>query len=489
MLNLISIIHKNFKILSRSKLSAAAIIITPLLIVLLAGTAFNSTSLEGIEIGVHKEGNNNVTDSILSDFKERGFQVIETSSEEDCKRIVKEGDSQICLIFPKNFSNKLNVYADNSRMDVAYFLINEINSKVASKSSDVGEDRASELLNTVSEAKEILVIQKGKISELIGDLNLIISKGGNLSSSLPQISLVIEDLEEIEEDIGSIDTEDSVSSIKSDIESVISSLPIDANSDMDEIVERSEEAKEELEKINYKINEVIQDIGNYEGMNPREISSPISTEINSLTPDTTNWKYLFPTFLSLVVLFGSLILGSVIVMREKKSNAYFRNFITSTSEFVFFMGIYLTCLILLFLQIGVVFGSLAFIINMPIYNIIWKLLLITLLSGTIFIFLGMFIGYLFNSEETIVLTSISLAALSIFFSNIILPAEAISGTFKKISIYSPLVITNSVLRKITLFNMPLNSVVYEIGILGIFLIVLFILAFGLKILTKRRAGL
>ncbi len=345
------------------------------------------------------------------------------------------------------------------------------------------------MLNTVSEAKEILVIQKGKISELIGDLNLIISKGGNLSSSLPQISLVIEDLEEIEEDIGSIDTEDSVSSIKSDIESVISSLPIDANSDMDEIVERSEEAKEELEKINYKINEVIQDIGNYEGMNPREISSPISTEINSLTPDTTNWKYLFPTFLSLVVLFGSLILGSVIVMREKKSNAYFRNFITSTSEFVFFMGIYLTCLILLFLQIGVVFGSLAFIINMPIYNIIWKLLLITLLSGTIFIFLGMFIGYLFNSEETIVLTSISLAALSIFFSNIILPAEAISGTFKKISIYSPLVITNSVLRKITLFNMPLNSVVYEIGILGIFLIVLFILAFGLKILTKRRAGL
>jgi len=489
MINLFSVIVKNFKTLGRSKISAAAIVLTPLLIVLLAGLAFDSSSFEGIQVGVYDENGNNITESIILNIEE-DLDTHEAGSSIECKEGVEKGDFQICLVFPENLSdNKLKVFADDSRMDLAYFLINEVSTMVATEASEIGEDRASSLLNTTKEVEGILIDQKEEISQIINDLEATKSSGEDISSTLSDLSSIEDDLEDLKSSIDDIETNDSVSGIKGDIDSIISSLPLESSDDADEVVGDIQKIINELEEIESILGDAIKSLQKYSGIEPREISSPVATEIKSLTPEKTNWDYLFPTFISIVVLFGSLILGSVIVMKEKKSKAYFRNFITSTSDLTFFFGIYLTCIIVLFLQIGVVFASLYFIINMSLGGIIGKLLLFIFISGTIFIFLGMFIGYLFSSEETTVLTSISIAALLIFFSNIILPSEAISGTFKNIANYNPLVITNTILRRIILFDASISSLIYETGILLGFVLTIFILAFGLKIMTKRRAGL
>ena len=490
MLNLISIIKKNLKMLYRSKLSAAAIVITPLLIVLLAGTAFNSSSLQGVQISVYRNGSGNLTEEIIEDLEGEDYLIRNAKSKEECKGIVKDGDSQICLVFPKKLEgNKLDIYADNSRMDVAYFLMDEINSKVSSLSKEIGSDRASKILNSTDKVISILREQKEEVSSILDEVEDMESKAEDISSSTSNLSEIEDDLEDIKSDVESLDTNESVDSITEDIDAAILSLPGDLDDDAEDIKDSIGEIENDLENIESGLEEAISELETYEGMSAGEISSPLQTEVLSLTPNTTNWKYLFPTFISLVVLLGSLILGSTIVMREKKSKAYFRNFITSTSSFTFFMGIYITCLIVLLLQIAIVFSSLIFILGMSISGIVLKILLFVLLSGTVFIFMGMTIGYLFNSEETIVLTSISMASLLIFFSNIILPAEAISGTFKNIARYNPLVIVNSVLRKVVLFNSALSSLLYEILILGGFIVALFVVALGLKILTKRKVNI
>ncbi len=67
----------------------------------------------------------------------------------------------------------------------------------------------------------------------------------------------------------------------------------------------------------------------------------------------------------------------------------------------------------------------------------------------------MFIGYSFRSEETSILAAIGVASLLMFFSNTIFPVEAISASLKNIAVYNPLVITDSLLKKMILFDSSL----------------------------------
>jgi len=496
MFNIFNVIGKNFRILARSKFSALAIIAIPLLIVLMTGMAFDTSSLEGIRASVYTNESSNLTESIISELQEEGFEVLESNSKEDCIESVRIAKSHVCIVFPRDFlKESLEVHADDSRMDMAHFLINEIGSQVLEKSSEIGIERTGALLGTIVEIKDTLTIQEEKISEVRNTLNNILEEESyslqEISSQLDSISSEVGDLDDIKDDIDNIDTNDSISDIKRDIDSIksnVDSLLLETEGDIKDLEGEIKEINQDLGNVNSKLRDSIKKLEQYSEMDPLELTSPIRTEINPLMADATNWEYLFPTFLSLIILLGSLILGSIIVMRERKSNAYFRNFITPTTNLTFFMGVYLTCLALLSIQIAIVIFSLNFVNNVVLTGKIARLLLTIFLSGTTFIFVGMLIGYLFNSDETIVLTSISVAAISIFFSNIVLPIESISGLFKNISIYNPLVLTNEILRRVILFNTPITNLFFELGILGAFVISFGLLAFCLALITKRKAG-
>jgi ABC-type polysaccharide/polyol phosphate export permease len=97
----------------------------------------------------------------------------------------------------------------------------------------------------------------------------------------------------------------------------------------------------------------------------------------------------------------------------------------------------------------------------------------------------MFIGYIFKSEETTILASISIASLLIFFSNAILPVETISGKLRLIANYNPLYVTDSLLKKTILFNSPLYNLINEFIILGVVLFIFLTLAFIARKMTKR----
>jgi hypothetical protein len=184
---LLSIIQKNFKTLGRSKFSLIAIILVPLLVILLTGFAFNSTGLNGINMGVYSSSYSNLTNDLLNGLENQSFIINKINSELDCLNSVKKNENQICVVFPGNLSEKGNsedviFYVDNSRINLAYELIHEINLRISAKSSNLSIFLAQELISSLNTIKTSLPNQNSDIEKLKERIQLIIENSNtNLS--------------------------------------------------------------------------------------------------------------------------------------------------------------------------------------------------------------------------------------------------------------------------------------------------------------------
>jgi ABC-type polysaccharide/polyol phosphate export permease len=92
----------------------------------------------------------------------------------------------------------------------------------------------------------------------------------------------------------------------------------------------------------------------------------------------------------------------------------------------------------------------------------------------------MILGYVFSSEETAVLASVSLGSLFLFFSGVILPIEGISKVVRNIIAFNPFVIAERLIRGFFLFDVAFTKVAADIGILIGYIIALFLLTLILE---------
>ena len=189
---------------------------------------------------------------------------------------------------------------------------------------------------------------------------------------------------------------------------------------------------------------------------------------------------------ALVIMFVSLLLSSTIVIREKRTRAYFRNFITPTNNFTFIMGTFMTILVILVVQLLIVFGQGLFVQKLQIASSVFNVLFILFITATTFILFGMFIGQAFQSEETVTLASMSTAALFLFISNTIFPIETIPVQLKWLALFNPFVIADSLLKKLLLFNASLGSLLTELYLLIAYIILLTTLVYLTRELNKRK---
>jgi ABC-2 type transport system permease protein len=194
---------------------------------------------------------------------------------------------------------------------------------------------------------------------------------------------------------------------------------------------------------------------------------------------------LFPTIISLIALFGGILLSASFILKERKTKAYFRNFMTPTMNLTFLVADYLTCLLILMCQFVLVFFGVYFIFEISLPVGYGELFVMLLLSLSVFIFIGTFVGYLFKSEEAIIFTSVLVASLMMLFSNTILPIETFLGSLKSLAEFNPFVVCDSALRKIMLFGYGFNELLTEIYILLAFGIIFFVLSLIWRKFTKK----
>jgi ABC-type polysaccharide/polyol phosphate export permease len=66
--------------------------------------------------------------------------------------------------------------------------------------------------------------------------------------------------------------------------------------------------------------------------------------------------------------------------------------------------------------------------------------------------LGMFLGQLFREEQSATIAAVSLLALLLFFSGIIIPLESLPQSFLSINFYNPFMMSISLIRANTFFD-------------------------------------
>jgi ABC-type multidrug transport system permease subunit len=457
----------------------------PLIIILISGYGFNSNNLSSVVVGTHIGGEltSQVSQNILDNFQEKGFAVKKYSSLQDCILSVKTAENQICISIPGNLSLEGNLeevvfYVDYSRTNLAYTLINSVREDVFVESSEVGEVLVQNLIDSLIESKRLLIEEK-EILETI-------SKGGNS----------IEELEEnfynpensLDDIVSSLKNYENSSLIQEEINSLEEILEeVSLNSDnFDELNSEIDDLQEEISLAVNKVDSIIEYLNSVNLMDAEDVVSPIKTQINSIVPESTKREYFLPVVISLISLFGSFLISSTLVIKNKKTRAYFRNFVTPTRNLTFIFSTYFTCLIILLLQFILVFLGLHFIFHMNFFLMPLEIILTLILSWSVFIFLGMFLGYLFRSEETIIFASVLISSALIFFSNLILPLENISVKLFEIAQYNPFVILESSLKKIYFFNLTIVSLWQNLLVLLGFSLIFCLSTFLIRKLTKER---
>ena len=150
------------------------------------------------------------------------------------------------------------------------------------------------------------------------------------------------------------------------------------------------------------------------------------------------------------------------------------------------MGNEVSNFVVVLFQILVIFASLYILSSATIpAEIVTNLVLIILLTSSVFILLGMLIGYLFKSGETANLAVISLACILLFFSNTILPLETLPMAIRSIAEYNPFILGVNALKEILLFKSSLAAIATQFYTLLIYVVMLIILVYVVRLFSNR----
>ena len=284
---------------------------------------------------------------------------------------------------------------------------------------------------------------------------------GTQANSLQSISALIDGLQQ------------DLDSTKTKLTAAASSVTTAASS-LDTVSSNLNEGITAIDSVQTALNGIQSTLEGAKLTDAATIATPITTRIERVSKESTYLNYSFPTLLVLVIMFTSLLLGTILVMMEKNSPAFLRNYFLPVNKATFVISIYLTNLVLILVQIVIILGISLFFLRDAL-PLVAPIVLVLFVAASLFTFLGMAIGYIFTSEETGVLASISLGSILLFISGAILPLETISPLLRKIAYFNPFVLSEKIIRELFIFNSSLLDVGTEVLILVGYTIALFII--------------
>jgi len=228
-----------------------------------------------------------------------------------------------------------------------------------------------------------------------------------------------------------------------------------------------EDLQDNLDDLDKAVQGVVIDIDSISISNSQSIINPITTTVETVVPEKTNLDYFFPSLIVLLIMFMSILLSSTLIIMEKKSRAYFRNYTTPTSDFTFILGTFLTSIFLMIVQILIVLGIASLVFKTIVMPSIYNITILIFLISSVFILLGMIIGYMFNTEQTAMVGAISIGSIILFTSDIILPIENMPIYVQNLAKYNPFVIGSEALKQSILFQATLPQISSEIKMLSL----------------------
>ena len=246
------------------------------------------------------------------------------------------------------------------------------------------------------------------------------------------------------------------------------------------------EHSEDFLLLNNSMADVESKITSIEIRDASTIVNPITTKIQPVTIEGSYFNFLLPTLVVLIVMITSILLSSTIVMNEKKSPSFFRNNIAPVGQFLFNSGTYVTSFLIILFQLIIFVAVALVIIKTSMLSAIPTALMSLFFIISIFVLLGMCIGYLFRSEETTTLAAISISALFLFFSNTVLPIESMPFYIRIIAQYNPFVLGEGLLKQSIVFHAPVLTFVNGILFLLAGCVILLLILIWLVVKSRKQ---
>ncbi|MBU4502013.1 MAG: ABC transporter permease, partial [Nanoarchaeota archaeon] len=446
---------------------------------------------------------------------------------EDCLDGVKLGKFHACTVFSPNMAigneaqNIITIKVDESRMNLATMIESTIQKKVSAETTKISEGLTGNIVATMFNAKDVLKEKREVVINLLGSTSDSILKVSGIKEDLAELDLVYDKSEinftDIRRDYGYVKDEingtaaclaalplddpiieeldKSINYLETGIENLVSKFDAilgtkeSSMGELDNIKETLQTGTDDLNTLRNVLGALVAGIEGVEVTDIESIVSPVQTKVESVTAKKTHLGYMFPTFIVLILMFISLLLATTVTIREKLSKAFFRNFIVPSSDFLFMIGGYLTNILIVILQLVILFGAAIFFLP-ELKGVLFSLFLVLLVIASVFILMGMFIGFIFKSEETATLGAISIGSLMLFFSNTILPIETLPTGIREIARLNPFVLGVSVLKRIMLFganfSKEFSQISLEVYMLICFAAIFFVLAFVAREVLKSR---
>ncbi|MBI4147485.1 ABC transporter permease [Candidatus Woesearchaeota archaeon] len=340
-------------------------------------------------------------------------------------------------------------------------------SKIKSGLSEVKDARevveASEL-----EDKSAILSSLSKVEEKLKSLDTSVNgaaaSGNTTSNTTASTSSFLNTLTLLEDEL--TNTKIKITAAASAVGSTTSSLSA--------TTQNLQESVSALDTAQQKVNEMRASLDAQKVTDANVLSAPLVTKIESVSQESSYLNYMFPALLVLVVMFSSLLLGTTLVMMEKNSPAFFRNYFLPLRKGTFVISTYITTLVITLVQVVVILAVSAAFLKGNILQLL-PVAGVLLLSSSVFSFIGMGIGYSFKSEETGTLASISTGSLLLFVSGVVLPIETISPVIRSITGFNPFVISESVIREVFLFNADMAGIWPGLATLAAYAVGLFVI--------------
>ena len=138
------LVKKNLHLLFRSKTSFMIFLLGPLLLVLLAGLAFDNTQSHSIKVGYFEEGTSTIREPFMGKLVQNNFKHVRYSNEDSCVKSLKEGKIQACLAF--RGKNELTIFADYTKFNFVWEILNRMSSQISLTSSELSLETAKNIV-------------------------------------------------------------------------------------------------------------------------------------------------------------------------------------------------------------------------------------------------------------------------------------------------------------------------------------------------------
>ena len=183
------LVKKNLKLILRSKSSSTIFFLGPLIIVFLVSAAFNTSSLFNIKIGTYSDSYSELSESLLKDLGDKQFVIEKIASKEKCLDDLKNNLIHVCAIIPQNLqvgsAGNVEFFVDNSKINLVWTIIDAVSKKVSTKSTELSEQLASNLLSAISKTESelnckstqvLVILTSSLLASVISSSSIFLSK-------------------------------------------------------------------------------------------------------------------------------------------------------------------------------------------------------------------------------------------------------------------------------------------------------------------------